>query len=71
MKPGDRVQFFEWDDSLRIAKLDPNAKHGKGVILDVLYHYAGYCVRIQTDDGRILDLHEVIHSIEVIHSDMV
>lgn len=68
MKPGDRVRFLEWDDSLRNVKLDPDAKQGEGIILEILFHYAGYEVRIQTDDSRILDLHEAIHNVEVIES---
>lgn len=66
LKVGDKVSFFEWDDSLRNASLDPNAKYRTGVIVEVGAHYAGYNLIIKSDDGRILDLHEAIHNVEII-----
>jgi hypothetical protein len=68
MKIGDKVSFLEWNSSLGNVKFDPNAKHGIGFIEEILFHYAGYELRIKSDDGRILDLHEFVHDIKVIES---
>lgn len=66
MKVGDKVKFFEWDENLRNAKYDPNAKYGIGTIVNINFEWAGYDLDIQADDGRILNLNEIIHSVEVI-----
>lgn len=67
MKPGDLVRFLDWNnEEYRNYLSDPRAKRKIGILLEIGVDYCGHELRIISNDGMVLELHESVHVVVVI-----